>query len=461
MIRDNTSTLIVFQRLLDPILAISLLSALTKYYNVYYVIPYILLGAIAFLLILPIFKATGLYHFYRGESLTTEIPHILLGWGIVLSILLFLGYITKSSAMFSRMILVAWAVSVPLALYVAHLSIRIVLRQLRATGRNNRTAVIAGVSEVGCQLAEQIQQDPYLGIKLSGFFDDRASLNLSNLQGKPLIGTLAELPEYVRQHAIDIVYITTSVWHEETLATLMEELQDTTTCVHIVPNIFMLNLMQAKFREINGIPLIAVWEVPFSDLQYILKRAIDIIFATLVLVLLSPLMVLIAIGVKCSSPGPVFFKQHRYGLNGQKILIYKFRSMTVMENGHTVIQAKRNDLRTTKFGAFLRRTSLDELPQFINVLQNRMSIVGPRPHAISHNEQYRKLIRGYMLRHKVKPGITGWAQIHGLRGETDTLDKMKKRVDYDLQYLKIWSLRLDLLIILRTFVVLFQNHNAF
>lgn len=192
-----------------------------------------------------------------------------------------------------------------------------------------------------------------------------------------------------------------------------------------------------------------------------MKRSTDIILAGLVLAFLSPVMSLIALGVKLSSPGPVFFKQSRYGLNGQHIIVYKFRSMTVMEDGHTVLQAKRNDSRVTKFGAFLRRTSLDELPQFINVLQGRMSIVGPRPHAVAHNEHYRKLISGYMLRHKVKPGITGWAQIHGLRGETDTLDKMKKRVEYDLQYLKIWSLGLDLRIILRTTLVFFQNRNVF
>ncbi|HEY9847420.1 MAG TPA: exopolysaccharide biosynthesis polyprenyl glycosylphosphotransferase, partial [Candidatus Caenarcaniphilales bacterium] len=174
-----------------------------------------------------------------------------------------------------------------------------------------------------------------------------------------------------------------------------------------------------------------------------------------------PLMILIALGVKVSSPGPILFKQRRYGLNGQEILVYKFRSMTVMEDGETVLQAKRNDFRITKFGAFLRRTSLDELPQFINVLQGRMSIVGPRPHAVAHNEQYRKLISGYMLRHKVKPGITGCAQVHGFRGETDTLDKMQKRVEYDLQYLKNWSLGLDLQIIFKTALVFFHNRNAY
>ncbi len=460
LLRNNASTLTIFQRLLDPTIAASLLLAIATYYDVSFNTPYVLLAALTFLLILPVFKATGLYRSYRGENLTAEIPQIFLAWGVVFMTLLFLGYVTKSSAFFSRTILLSWSVSVPLVLYLAHLSIRFILRQLRASGRNTRSAVVAGISEVGCLLVEQIRQDPYLGIDLRGFFDNRSPKNPRDLQG-PLLGTLENLPEYVRRQRIDVVYIALDMGKEETLATLMGGLKDTTACVYFVPNIFMFNLMQARAHEINGIPLLAVWEIPFSDLQSLLKRAIDIFTAGLALICLAPVMIPIAIGVKLSSAGPIFFKQRRYGLNGREITVYKFRSMTVMEDGDTVRQAQRNDNRITKFGAFLRRSSLDELPQFINVLQGRMSIVGPRPHAVAHNEQYRKLISGYMLRHKVKPGITGWAQIHGFRGETDTLDKMEKRVEYDLQYLKNWSLGLDLKIIFRTALVFFQHHNAF
>jgi putative colanic acid biosynthesis UDP-glucose lipid carrier transferase len=192
-----------------------------------------------------------------------------------------------------------------------------------------------------------------------------------------------------------------------------------------------------------------------------IKRASDIMLASIILLLLAPLMLVVAIAVKMSSPGPVIFRQRRYGLYGESILVYKFRSMTVMENGDQVVQARKNDQRVTKIGGFLRRTSLDELPQFINVLQGRMSIVGPRPHAVAHNEQYRKLIKGYMLRHKVKPGITGWAQVNGLRGETATLDKMEARIQYDLDYLRNWSLWLDLWIVLRTVKVVLTRENAF
>jgi len=461
LLRTNASTLIIFQRLLDPILVTGLLLVLTAFYGVSFKTDHILLAAITVLLIPPVFKAAGLYHSYRGVTLTAEIPRIFLAWGIIDTILLFLGYTTKTSEIFSRSVLLSWAVSVPVVLCITHISVRLVLRQFRASGRNSRSAVIAGVREVSCHLAEQLGEDPYLGIELHGFFDNCSSVNPKKLQGKPLLGTLDDLPEYVRQHRIDVVYVSLTMENEATVASLMGGLKDTTACVYFVPNIFLFNLMQARAHEINGIPLLAVWEIPFSDLQSLAKRAIDIAVASLALICLAPVMIPIAIGVKLSSPGPILFKQRRYGLNGREIIVYKFRSMKVMEDGDTVQQAKRNDDRITKIGAFLRRTSLDELPQFINVLQGRMSIVGPRPHAVAHNEQYRKLISGYMLRHKVKPGITGWAQIHGFRGETDTLDKMQKRIEYDLQYLKNWSLGLDLKIIFRTALVFFHSHNAY
>lgn len=461
LLKDSAPTVMVFQRLLDPTLAVGMLLVLNHYSNLSHKGNYVLLAAIVFLLILPVFKAVGLYRSYRGEALAAEAPRILLGWGIVLTFLLFLGYSTNTSAIFPRIILLSWSLSVPLVLYMAHLGIRIVLRWVRASGHNTRTAVIVGATKVGYHLAEQIHQTPYLGIKLQGFFDDKPASDLQDFREEKLIGTLKELPKYVRCHQIDVVYIALPSVDEMTFATLIGELQDTTASLYFAPNISMCSLIQSKTYQLNGIPLISVWEVPFSGSEYVLKQAIDTVLAGLALIFLCPLMAVIALGVKLSSPGPIIFNQHRYGLGGQEIVVYKFRSMTVMEDGNSISQAKRSDPRVTKFGAFLRRTSLDELPQFINVLQGRMSIVGPRPHAVAHNEQYRKLINGYMLRHKVKPGITGWAQIHGLRGETDTLDKMKKRVEYDLDYLSNWSIGLDLQIICRTTLALFRNQNAY
>jgi putative colanic acid biosynthesis UDP-glucose lipid carrier transferase len=212
---------------------------------------------------------------------------------------------------------------------------------------------------------------------------------------------------------------------------------------------------------VGGMPVIAICETPFMGLNSMIKRTSDIVLASLILLSLAPLMLAIAVAVRMESPGPVIFRQRRYGLYGEEIIVYKFRSMKVMENGAAIVQARKDDDRVTRIGRFLRRTSLDELPQFVNVLQGRMSIVGPRPHAVAHNEQYRKLIKGYMLRHKVKPGITGWAQVNGLRGETATLDKMEARIQYDLDYLRNWSLWLDLWIVLKTVKVVLTRENAF
>ena len=242
---------------------------------------------------------------------------------------------------------------------------------------------------------------------------------------------------------------------------LLSELRDTTASIYFVPDIFTFDLIQARMDSIHGIPVVAVCETPFYGVSGLLKTLSDYLLAAVSLVLICPLLLGIALGIKLSSPGPVLFKQRRYGLDGKQISVYKFRTMTVLEDGDQIRQATRDDGRITPFGRFLRRTSLDELPQFINVLQGRMSIVGPRPHAVAHNEMYRKLIDGYMVRHKVKPGITGWAQVNGLRGETETVEKMRERIEYDLAYLRNWSLRLDLKILLRTILLVFRDRSAY
>jgi putative colanic acid biosynthesis UDP-glucose lipid carrier transferase len=232
--------------------------------------------------------------------------------------------------------------------------------------------------------------------------------------------------------------------------------------VYFAPDIFLYDLIQARVETIGGIPVLAVCESPFYGADGLIKRVSDIVLASAILMLISPLLLGVAIAVKLSSPGPVLFRQRRYGLDGREITVYKFRSMAVLEDGVVVTQATRGDLRVTPLGAFLRRSSLDELPQFINVLQGRMSVVGPRPHAVAHNEMYRKLIRSYMIRHKVRPGITGLAQVNGLRGETDTLDKMRARIECDLAYLRNWSLLLDLKIVLMTIVIVLKKQkNAY
>jgi len=228
-----------------------------------------------------------------------------------------------------------------------------------------------------------------------------------------------------------------------------------------VPDMFITDLIQGRSGNVCGPPVISVCESPFTGSNGLIKRASDIFLSLIILALISPLLLLIALAIKLDSPGPVIFKQRRYGLDGEEILVYKFRSMRVCEDGEQIRQAQKGDARITRIGAFLRQNSLDELPQFVNVLQGRMSIVGPRPHAVAHNEIYRNLIKGYMIRHKVKPGITGWAQVNGYRGETRTLDKMQARIDHDLDYLRNWSLRLDLHIILKTIMVVSKDRSVY
>lgn len=248
---------------------------------------------------------------------------------------------------------------------------------------------------------------------------------------------------------------------EAKIKKIVQQLTDTTCSVLLIPDIFTFNILQARTEEINGVPVVPLFDTPLSGINMIFKRLEDIIVSTVILLLISPVLLIISVAVKFSSPGPVLFRQLRYGMDGKPIRVWKFRSMRVMENDENVVQATKNDIRVTKVGKFLRSTSLDELPQFFNVWCGQMSVVGPRPHAVAHNEQYRALIQGYMLRHKVKPGITGLAQINGWRGETDTLEKMEKRIEYDLLYIRGWSIWLDLKIIFLTVFKGFINKSAY
>jgi putative colanic acid biosysnthesis UDP-glucose lipid carrier transferase len=265
----------------------------------------------------------------------------------------------------------------------------------------------------------------------------------------------------VKANRVQLIYLSLPMASQPRIKNLLDSLKDTTASVYFVPDMFVTDLIQGRTDSVCGLPVISVCETPFRGPAGLLKRSSDMVLATLILLLLSPLMLLIALAVKLGSPGPVIFKQRRYGLDGQEILVYKFRSMKVTEDGSRIEQARKNDERVTRIGAFLRKTSMDELPQFINVLQGRMSIVGPRPHAVAHNEMYRPLIKSYMVRHKVKPGITGWAQVNGLRGETDSLEKMEARIRCDLDYLRNWSLRLDLYIIWKTIGLVFKDASAY
>lgn len=384
-------------------------------------------------------------------------------WVAMICILLVLGYVTKTSEAYSRIVIVTWAVVTPFLLVAADLALHVAGRRLQIAEPEERSAIFVGYNEVSLQLASRIERAPHLRINVLGFFDDRGADRLGLSDQPPerprLLGKLPEMAPYVKQQGVDIIFVALPMRHIRRVIDLLDQLRDTTASVYYLPDIFVYDLIQSRSSEVLGMPVIAMCETPFYGYRGVVKRATDIIIASIALLLLSPLFILIAVLVKLTSPGPVIFRQRRYGLDGEEIIVYKFRSMTVMEDGDQVQQARRGDNRLTRIGGFLRRMSLDELPQLINVLQGTMSLVGPRPHAVAHNEQYRKLIKGYMIRHKVRPGITGLAQVSGYRGETERLEEMQARVAYDIEYLRHWSILLDLKILWSTFLMLLRKEK--
>ena len=402
-----------------------------------------------------------MYGSWRGERILRELVKVFNYWALTFVILLSVDYLLLNHANLPDDSQMTWFASVLVVLCGYRLLIRSALHGLRSHGFNTRRVAIVGSGQVARRLAGSISSAPWMGLRLLGFYDIAAQPVSPDQLPMPLLGDLEQLTEDARQGRIDKVYITLALTAQPHLQDLVKGLSDTTASVYLIPDVFMFELLHARSESINGLASISIFDSPMDGAWSLVKRCEDILLSSVILAMIALPLMLIAIAIKLTSPGPVLFRQRRYGLDGRPIMVWKFRSMSVQENGDVITQATRNDARVTPLGAFLRRTSLDELPQFFNVLRGDMSIVGPRPHAVAHNEQYRKQVSGYMLRHKVKPGITGWAQINGWRGETDTLDKMQKRVEYDLEYIEHWSLWLDLKIILLTLFKGFLNKNAF
>jgi len=310
-------------------------------------------------------------------------------------------------------------------------------------------------------VANALQQNRERGTDFIGYFDDRADGRVHPDASTRILGGLKDVAPHADEHGVKEIYITLPLGSQPRIVELLEQVQGTTASIYFVPDVFGISIIQGRLEDMNGVPVVGICETPFQGTNELVKRISDVLISSLIVALISPLLIAIAIGVKLSSPGPVIFRQRRNGLDGGEIIVYKFRTMRAQDDGAVVPQATKNDPRVTRFGAFLRRTSLDELPQFFNVLQGSMSIVGPRPHAVAHNEEYKRIIKAYMVRHKVKPGITGWAQVNGQRGETDTIEKMRARVEYDLEYLRNWSIGLDLRIIAGTVRLLFFDRHAY
>ncbi|MHB1174972.1 MAG: undecaprenyl-phosphate glucose phosphotransferase [Sulfuriferula sp.] len=424
---------------------------------------YLLLGVMAFLVASQVFDGFDFFEkpIGHGDRIFTHARNLLFAWALVLVILAAIGSFSGIVGDYNRRVLLMWGLITPVLLFIGHSLVRSYLELLRSEGSSVRRSVIVGANDLGHKLADRIYQQRSLMTKVEAFFDDRAGDRCEDELKNVVFGGIEDVADYVAQHEIDLVYITLPILNHPRVIDLVNSLRNTTASIYFVPDVFMFDLVQARLDNVNGIPVISVFETPLTGINAVHKRTFDMVAASLILCAIAPLLAVIALLVKATSKGPVIFKQRRYGMDGDEIMVYKFRSMCVCEDSQIVTQATQNDARVTRIGAILRRTSLDELPQFFNVLQGTMSIVGPRPHAVAHNEHYRKLIHGYMWRHKVKPGITGWAQINGYRGETDTIDKMEGRVIYDIAYLKSWSVWLDMTIIFRTMKLVLKDSHAY
>ena len=394
----------------------------------------------------------------RSWSIATS---IILRWFLLLAILFAIGYVTKTSTEYSRLLILTWAAVTPVPLIAISIAVGEFIRHFMHAPSNARAAVVAGYSDVSRTLVERIRNNRELGIVVNGYFDDRSSERLGLPDGEVLLGGLSNLAAFVNANGVDVIFIALPMRQVQRVVDLLEELRDTTASIYFVPDIFVVDLIQSRTSEIQGVPIVAMCETPFHGSRGLVKRSMDIAISLIALLLLLPFLLLIALLVKLSSPGPAIFRQRRYGLDGQIIDVLKFRTMTVTEDGARVKQATRDDRRVTPIGRMLRRYSIDELPQLLNVLGGSMSLVGPRPHAVAHNEQYRRLIKGYMVRHKVPPGITGLAQVNGCRGETSQLEDMRRRIEYDLDYLRHWSPTLDFRILVQTFIQVLTDRKAY
>ncbi|HVC31075.1 MAG TPA: undecaprenyl-phosphate glucose phosphotransferase [Steroidobacteraceae bacterium] len=461
----SIALLVLLEAMAPPAVSVSLLYGLCELFDAqfrgFFVVLSILVAALTLLIPPPRARPAG-----ARQLLSPTWPlagRVLVRWMVIVCILLAIGFITKYTSDFSRKVVVSWIVATPAVLIMATLCLHELRRRLMYDPAMVRRVAFAGCNEISLSLARRIGESGELtGLKVEGFFDDRSAERLGVPGGRSrLLGRLPELASFVKRRGIDVVFVALPVRHIQRVMKLLDELRDTTVSIYYVPDIFAFDLIQARSGELFGIPVVALCETPFCGYRGVVKRFTDIAFAASILVITFPLMVALAVMVRLSSPGPIIFAQRRYGLDGREITVWKFRTMTVLEDGAQVVQATKEDARITAVGRFMRRYSLDELPQLVNVLQGRMSLVGPRPHAVAHNEEYRKLIKGYMIRHKVPPGMTGLAQVNGCRGATARVEDMQARVNYDLEYLRKWTPLLDLKILLLTAVRVLRDEKAY
>jgi putative colanic acid biosynthesis UDP-glucose lipid carrier transferase len=457
---SEPTSVFAIKSLLYPVIpALTLIACLVAWDEPFYG-PYVLVGVFAFLGIADLLDVMPLKITPLAVMALRSFIDIFLRWIVLMVFLYALLDVSSLGHYFSKPVLLTWALVTPIALWIGEMTAHQMLDRV-SQSRRMRKAVIVGASQRAVQLDATLEAKSTLSIQVAGFFDNRDVSRLPAECVERVLGRLEDVAAYVSSEGVDIVYIALPMSPQPRVIELLNSLRDSTASIYFVPDLSVFDLVQPRFDLVDGIPVIAVCESPFYGVRGIAKRASDMAIASAALLLLAPVFALVALGVRLSSPGPAIYRQKRYGLDGKEIVVYKFRSLSVVEDGATsYTQVARNDSRVTPFGAFIRKTSLDEIPQLFNVLLGDMSIVGPRPHAVAVNENYRRQIPGYMVRHKVKPGITGWAQVNGYRGGDD-LHSMTMRINFDLEYLRHWSLGFDLIIILKTAVMVWKDRHAY
>jgi len=446
--KQNTRALLI-QGLIYAFITFATLWLVAKVWRIEFDPSYQMLGLVAAMLAYLVFRRFDLTESWqpgRPGSLGTQ---VVIYWLWLAGGLIGFGMLTSMGSTFNNRAVLVWLALVPVFFLVAHIAARYGLRRAVPRIALRRSAVIVFANNSARMLGERLRGSQAYDLK--GYFDDREEERTGGgIPGAPLLGKARNAAQYVRDHDIEVVFVVLPDSGARRAMAVIDDLGDTTASLYYVPDFFMFSLLKAQVGEVESVPVLQVAESPFYGVDGMLKQLFDVAFATFALIAIAPVLIGVGIAVKLSSPGPILFKQKRYGLNGKRFWVYKFRSMKMNAPDADKRQATKDDDRITRVGRFIRKTSLDELPQFLNVLKGEMSVVGPRPHTVAHNEHYRKQVSRYMLRHKVKPGVTGWAQVNGLRGETANIERMEERIRFDLEYIRNWSPVMDLKIIFLT-----------
>jgi putative colanic acid biosysnthesis UDP-glucose lipid carrier transferase len=458
-LKESTSLVVWLHRLLDILIPIANLYLLTHWYSLEWSERYQFLALSGGLLLVTFTQGTGAYTQFRTDNVLPCFRKVIQAWIFTWLALLALTFLMKNTSEFSRVVVTGWMLITPTLLLAYRLLVSVVVSRFRNLGWNSRKIAILGAGSLGQRLAASVYENRALGYEAVGFYDDNLELAGQSINGIPVLGSIEDFLQQSRlEDKFDEIYITLPLRAEKRIKSILNTLANSTVTVKFIPDYFTFDLLHSRITDIGGLPIISIYDSPLNtSTNKLIKRSEDIILSSIFLILALPIFIVIAIGVKLSSKGPVFYQQKRVGWNGEIFNMYKFRSMPVDTENDSLIWGSAKDKINTQFGAFIRKTSLDELPQFFNVLRGDMSIVGPRPEREVFVEKFRKEIPRYMQKHMVKAGITGWAQVHGWRGDTS----LKKRIEFDLIYIDDWSLWLDFKIIVMTIFKGFMNKNAY